>query len=447
LDAMAKGGMYDVVGGGFARYSVDHQWHIPHFEKMLYDNAQLALVYLHAYLISKENRFRQICEHTLEFIARELRHPEGGFYSSLDADSEGEEGKFYTWTASELKTILKENYALFQSAYQITDEGNWEGKVVLQRAVDNITLAKTFGGDENTIQERLDDCHKRLLAYRNQRTPPAIDDKILTFWNALTIMAFAEAGRYLRNPKYLNIAIHCAQFLINNLCAAGKLYRSWRNGHAKHNAYLEDYAGFILALLSLYQSDSNPEWYFLALNLAQELIAHFSDPKGGFFDTRDDHETLLYRPKNLQDSPTPCGNSLTATALIMLTFYGDLRDHYIWAENMLSAVMETATHYPTAFAQWLCAADFALGPVHQAVVLGNQEHPQMQAMLDELWKIYRPRMIAAISFYPTTESAPSLLQNRPLKEGQPTAYICNDFLCHQPVHTPIEMSILLDSTA
>jgi len=443
LKAMARGGMYDVVGGGFARYSVDNLWRTPHFEKMLYDNAQLALVYLHAYLVAGKVRFRRVCEETLDFILREMTHPGGGFYSSLDADSEGQEGKFYLWTDGELREVLAEDYEFFQSAYGVTGAGNFEGRTILQRALDDSALAARFDLDIPTVAAKLAGCHAKLLSRRNERVRPGTDDKILASWNALALMAFAEAGRYLKREDYTKAAIRNARFLLENLTQDGRLLRSWREGQVRHNAYLEDHAGLVLGLLSLYQTDPDTEWYASALQLAGEMAAHFKDPQGGFFDTRDDHETLLIRPKDLQDNATPSGNALAAMALLELEAYGDNPKWEDLVQTMLTANLETILRYPTAFPQWLCAADFALGPVHQVAVIGDPGDPKTQAMLEVLWKDYRPRQVAAVSPYPPRPGSPPLLQDRPLQKGQPTAYVCREFVCRLPTNHPAELEAQL----
>ena len=283
LNAMARGGMYDVVGGGFARYSVDNFWKVPHFEKMLYDNAQLALAYLHGYLVTGEVNFRRVCEETLDFILRELTGPDGGFYSSLDADSEGEEGKFYVWTHTEIENVLGPDFDFFKTAYGITPQGNWEGKTILQRALDDSTLAARFKLDPGAVPAKLAESHSRLLTARSTRVRPGTDDKVLVMWNALALSAFAEAGRYLGRKDYLDAASRSARFLMENLYENKRLSRSWRAGHAKHNAYLEDYAGLVLGLLALYQSEPDPNWYATALELADEMVPHYADPEGGFF--------------------------------------------------------------------------------------------------------------------------------------------------------------------
>lgn len=443
LDAMARGGMYDVVGGGFSRYSVDNVWRTPHFEKMLYDNAQLALVYLHAFLVTGDTKYRQVCVETLDFISREMTHPDGGFYSSLDADSEGEEGKFYVWTQDEIQNALGADFDFFKTAYGITPPGNWEGKTILQRALDDSSLAARFKLDHGTLQQELTECHTKLLSARNKRIRPGTDDKVLVMWNALALKAFAEAGRYLERKEYLDIAIRNARFLLSNLYTGDRLLRSWREGQAKHNAYLEDYAGLTLALLALYQSDPNPEWYSTALKLADEMVEHFSDPAGGFFDTRDDHETLLVRPKDMQDNATPSGNALATTALLELSAYGDRTEWRNRAEDMLASVSNALLRYPTAFAQWLCAADFAVGPTHEVAIIGELGNPKTQELLKTLWKDYRPRQVTAISVYPPKPGSPVLLHDRPPLNGRSTAYVCQGFVCLQPVNLPSDMEIQL----
>ena len=449
LQAMARGGMYDVVGGGFARYSVDNQWKTPHFEKMLYDNAQLAQAYLHAYLVTGEQKFRQVCEETLDFVLREMTHPNGGFFSSLDADSEGEEGKFYVWDFNELQSILGNDITFFEAAYGLSKTRQPSGdnqEIILQSAMDDKTLASRFNLKPDELANKLAGCHARLLEARSKRIRPGTDDKILTSWNAMALASFAEAGRYLSRPDYLDAAVLNAEFLMENLQEEGRLLRSWRNGSARHNAYLEDYAGLVLALLALYQSVPDQEWYTNALNLADEMVAHFTDPAGGFFDIRDDHETLLLRPKDIQDNATPSGNALAANALLKLAEYGDRPDWRKLAEEMLGSVMEAAIRYPTAFGKWLYAASIAATPARQIAIIGDRQKPGTQALLAVLWKNYYPNQVVAVSSTPRQVGTPSLLNNRPLLAGLPTACVCQNFVCKLPVNTPEEFSRQLDQS-
>lgn len=415
-----------------------YDW-VHHYEKMLYDNAQLALAYLHGYLVTGEVRYRQICEETLDFILREMTHPQGGFYSSLDADSEGVEGKFYIWTHDEIQNILGSDFEFFKTAYEITPEGNWEGNTILHRELNDAALAARFKLDPKTVPAKLADSHSKLLTVRNTRIRPGTDDKVLVMWNALALSAFAEAGRYLNRQDYIDAAIRNARFLMDNLYINDRLFRSWREGQAKHNAYLEDHAGLAHAFLTLYQSDPDPAWYTTALKLGDEMVAHFTDPHGGFFDTRDDHETLLIRPKDIQDNATPSGNALATTILLELSAYGDRNEWRSVAEDMLGSAQETIMRYPTAFAQWLCAADFAVGPTHEVAIIGDPNDPKTQEFLKTLWKTFRPRQVTAISTYPQETGSSALLRDRPMINGQPTAYVCQNFVCLQPVNLPSEM--------
>ncbi len=446
LHAMARGGLYDVVGGGFARYSVDQIWKTPHFEKMLYDNAQLAQVYLHAFMVTGEPKFRQICEQTLDFILREMKHSSGGFFSSLDADSEGQEGKYYTWDFQELQTNLGTDFEFFKSAYGLFPSQKKQSdsldsstdQLILQRNLDDKSLSARFNLTTDEVNSRLANCHKNLLNARNQRIRPGTDDKILTAWNAMTLSAFAEAGKYLSRPDYLEAATQNATFLLSNLKINGQLQRSWRNQSARHPAYLEDYASLILALLTLYQSTPELTWYVSAVDLAADMIEHFTDPAGGFFDVRDDQQNILLRPKDIQDNATPSGSALAATALLLLAEYDDRTDWRKMAEEMLAGILESAVRYPTSFAKWLSAADFALGPTRQVVIMGDFKEPNTQELWSILWQTYQPRQISAVSSYPPSPEAPALFKDRPLLGGLPTAYVCQGFVCQTPVTSKTE---------
>jgi hypothetical protein len=413
---------------------------------MLYDNAQLAQVYLHAYLITGIKFFRSICEKTLDFVLREMSHPEGGFYSSLDADSEGEEGKFYIWTEDEIREVIKDqkDIEFFMTAYEHPPGGNFEGHLVLQRKMDDEALAERFDLKSDESIERLERLHKKLLEVREQRVRPATDDKVLVSWNALMQTAFSEAGRYLGRVDYTRAAIRNAQFLLDHLHTGDKLLRAWREGQANHNAYLEDYAALVLGLISLYQSDPNPQWFSWSMRLAQEMVSNFRDTGGGFFDTRDDHEKLITRPKELQDNATPSGNALAVSALLSLSAYTGLREWRDLAEESLSKIQKSAVRYPTAFGQWLSGLDFAIGEVHEVVILGDHDEQQTQELIDVLWRAYRPRTVVAISSDPPPEGSPPLLQDRHLLNDGPTAFVCQGFVCLSPVNQPLELNMQLD---
>ena len=447
LNAMARGGMYDVIGGGFARYSTDNQWLIPHFEKMLYDNAQLAQVYLFAYLLTGEEKFRNVCEETLSFVSREMTHLEGGFYSSIDADSEGVEGKFYVWTKPEIKEILKgaDEFDLFIRAYGVTDEGNFEGANVLRREVSDEELANQFHMPLEKVRRTLKGARLRLLGAREERLRPGVDDKVLVSWNALMSVAFLGAYRYLGVYEYLEVATRNIQFLISALHPEDRLLRSWRQGKPQHNAYLEDYAALILACLSLYQSNNEAQWYATAEKLTEEMITRFRDPNGGFFDTSHDHEDLITRPKGIQDNATPSGNALAATSLLILSSYNGRGEWRDMAEEMIVSVQDLLSRHPLGFGKWLCALYLALSPVQEVAILGSLQDPQTKKLMDVLWQKFRPHLVAAVSDYPPSPDSPSLLMNRDLQKGQPTAYVCRNFVCQRPVNDPEEFSHQLDA--
>jgi uncharacterized protein len=447
MKAMSRGGMYDVVGGGFSRYSVDNFWRVPHFEKMLYDNAQLARVYLHGWQITRDPHFKQVVVETLDFVAHELTHPAGGFYSSLDADSEGEEGKFYVWTLEEIRDVLKQESEFFEAAYGITPRGNWEGKTVLQRALDDSSLAARFKLDLEAVPAKLADSHSKLLNARSSRVRPGTDDKILTAWNGLMLAAFAEAARLIDEPelqqKYHTLAVRNAEFLLDAVRPGGRLKRSWRQGKITNEVFLEDYAALILGLIELYQTDFKDKWFFVAQELTAEMLDLFSDPNDGFFDTSKDSQELLLRPKDLQDNATPSGNSLACEALLKLAAFTDNGRYRDLAEKSLSLVANQALRYPTSFGRWLSAADFALANVKQVAVLYESDPEEAWELLQTIQAKFRPNAIIAASAYPPSEKAPALLMDRPLKDGLPTVYVCEGFVCKMPVTSGSELQDLL----
>jgi hypothetical protein len=447
LNAMSKGGMYDLVGGGFSRYSTDDEWKIPHFEKMLYDNAQLSLEYLYAYLLTGNERYRDVCEHTYDFVLRELSDPQGGFYSSLDADSEGEEGIFYTWTLDEIKQALEDesDVEFIAEVYGITARGNFEGKNILQRQHDNQALSERLGISVEKVEERLRKLHLILLKARSLRIRPGTDDKVLTSWNALMMISFAEAARYLDRSDYLDAARRNAKFLLENMFQGRVLLRSWRKGKSGHFGYLEDYAALILGLIALYQSDPDPRWFTQATKLLDEMRNHFRHADGGFYDTSDDHEKLLLRPRDLQDNAVPSGNALAAHSLLIMSAYtarGDLRDE---AEDMLAQIQNDAVKYPLGFAKWLTALDFAIKPIKEVAILGESTDKDTIALVKTLWSNYRPYLIYAQDNFPPKEGSPPLLFGRPLRNVRSTAYVCQNFTCQQPVNTPDKLIIQLNT--
>ena len=421
-----------------------YDW-VHHYEKMLYDNALLARAYLHAWQVTKDPFFQRIVEETLGFVSRELTHEQGGFYSSLDADSEGEEGKFYVWTLDEIRDVLKNDSEFFEAAYGVTAKGNWEDKTVLQRTIDDAALAARFKIDVETVPAKLTESHSRLYTARAARIRPSTDDKILTAWNGLMLAAVAEAARVFadNSPQpnvYLSLATRNAEFLLTNLRPDGKLRRSWRDGQTINEVFLEDYASLILGLLELYQTDFNEKWFVAAKELADEMIEKFSDPSGGFFDTPSDGENLLFRPKDVQDNATPSGNALACEALIKLAAFTDIGSYRDIAEKSLGLVTRFALQYPLGFGRWLTAAILATGTLKQVAVVGEAKDPDFQRLIKAVRAKYRPSLVVAASSSSSKENIPALLHDRTAMNGKATAYVCEGFICKQPT-TEVEKLI------
>jgi uncharacterized protein YyaL (SSP411 family) len=424
-----------------------YDW-VHYYEKMLYDNALLVRAYLHAWQVTKEPAFKRIVEETLDFVQREMTHEQGGFYSSLDADSEGVEGKFYVWTLDEIRETLKEDTEFFEAAYGITAGGNWERRTVLQRALDDSSLAARFRLDPGAVPAKLAESHSRLLAVRARRVRPATDDKVIVAWNGLMLAAFAEAARVLGDgvgghvevdghvgpPLLKDAAVRNAEFLLTALRPDGRLRRVWRNGTTTNAVFLEDYAALILGLLELYQTDFNNKWFTSAVELAEEMIEKFSDPDGGFFDTPRDGETLLIRPKDIADNAVPSGNALACEALLKLAAFTDNGKYRDLAEQALTIASESALRYPLGFARWLSAAENAQGNTNQVAVLGEAEN--FQRLLKVIRAEFRPGVVTAASAFPPEKDAPALLHERGLIDGKATAYVCEGFVCQQPTNDP-----------
>jgi uncharacterized protein len=436
LQTMAYGGLYDQIGGGFARYSTDNEWLVPHFEKMLYDNALLARVYLHAWQISGNPLYKRITEETLDFVVREMRHEEGGFYSSYDADSEGEEGKFYVWDQAEIESVLGGEADLFNQIYDVTARGNWEGQIILRVQQEPAVAAEKLGLPLTEVEERLAAARQKLYDVRAQRVWPGLDDKVLTAWNGLMLAAFAAAGRALSRPDYTEVAVRNARFLQENLRGEnGRLLRTWKAGsEAKYNAYLEDYAYLADGLLALYHTTFDYQWFGWARELADLMLTHFRDEEfGGFYDTSDDHEALLTRPKDIQDNATPSGNAMAAGVLLRLALYtGDGR-YWDVAEKALSSLYEPMAQYPNAFAQWLQAASFLAAEPREVAIVGDYGLPDTEALIEVVFEQYRPDLVTAVGF--KSDLIP-LLAGRKMIDDKATAYVCRRFVCQQPVTDP-----------
>jgi uncharacterized protein YyaL (SSP411 family) len=445
LQKMAQGGMYDQLGGGFARYSVDHRWLVPHFEKMLYDNAQLARVYLHAWQVTGNHFYRRITEETLDYLLREMRHEQGGFYSSQDADSEGVEGKFYVWSANEIRDALGEEADVFMRIYGVSDEGNWEGHNILNLHLDPERFAAQLQIDAADLARRLTAARGRLYELRSKRVWPGLDDKVLTSWNGLVLGALAEAGQALGRADYLEAAVANARFLHRTMRRdSGRLARAWKAGSvAKHNAYLEDHAYLADGLLALYEATFDKRWVDWATELAELMLARFRDAKnGGFFDTSDDHEELIHRPKDLQDNAVPSGNSMAASVLLRLSLLTENGDYWQLAEQSTATMTRLMSQYPSGFGHWLNAASFILGEPREIALVGSPD--ELGPLLEVIRRGYRPFQVVAAG--PEGEQASvALLRDRPRTGGRATAYVCRQFVCQAPVTDPRELARQLES--
>src|SRR5918997_962345 len=381
LRTMASGGMYDQVGGGFSRYSVDPYWLVPHFEKMLYDNALLARAYLHGWQVTGDQLFRSVAEETLDWSLREMRAPEGGFYSALDADSEGVEGKFYVWTVEELREALggEPDADEANAWFGATDRGNFEGRNIPVRGPG--------------VPDRLGEWRRRLYEVRAARVWPGLDDKRLTSWNALTITALAEAGAVLERRDYLDAARGCAEFVLGSLRDEdGRLLRTWKDGEGRLNAYLEDHAYLLEALLTLYESTFEPRWFAEARGLADTMMERFADEEnGGFFETSSDHEPLVARRKDLEDHPIPSANASAAYGLLRLAALTGEHEYEEHAVSVLRLLHELAAQHPQAFGHLLQAMDFHLAPVKEVALVGDDLHPLERVVRGE----FRPHLVVA----------------------------------------------------
>ncbi|HEU5315326.1 MAG TPA: thioredoxin domain-containing protein [Chloroflexota bacterium] len=450
LDKMAQGGMYDHLGGGFARYSVDERWLVPHFEKMLYDNAQLARCYLLAHLATGNAGYRRVCEETLDYVVRDMTSPEGGFYSAEDADSEGEEGKFYVWTPAELAALLGDEDARIAGAwFDVTDRGNFEHKNILNTPRYPDVVAHTLGISEERLREVVARARHVLFEAREQRVRPGRDDKVLTAWNGLMLRAFADAAASLERDDYLRVAIKNADFVLATLrTPAGRLLRSYKDGQARFNAYLEDYAFYAAGLLSLYEATFELRYFAAARELIDVAVEQFADDEGGgFFDTSADHEALVTRPKDLYDNATPSGNSVAVETLLRLSDLTGDPGYRGRAERVLISLAAPMGQHPTAFGHLLCAYDFALGPVKEIAIVGDPTSADTRSLVRALHQRFLPNKVVALRGPddPVAEQAIPLLADRPLQGGRPTAYVCQSFTCNLPVTTPDDLAAQLDS--
>ncbi len=440
LEKMARGGLYDLVGGGFHRYSTDAEWLVPHFEKMLYDNALLALAYLHGFAVTGNPQFRQVAVQTLEFIQREMTHPGGGFYASLDADTPQGEGRFYTWRFETLKSHLSDSdFQLLQKVTSISPQGNFEeGLNVLQYRKDLNALAKEMNTPLEALIRQLQRVYTQLRVQRAGRIPPGVDHKIITFWNALAIQAFSAAGLLLKRDDFLRSARKAADFILNQMrTSSGEIQRSWSQGKASHPGTLSDVAALILALHAVYEIDFSPEIYGVMLDLYQHMQKAFSAQNALYFDTAKSVRDLIVRPRSTQDNATPSGNALAAKVHWLLFNYEHTPTHQRRLRNMITAMSPQIQQHPTSYGYWLKVADLGAQKETQIALVTSGPKETLKDFLDHYHQSYHPYTIAAARS--TSEDAggviPDLLQDRPPLENLPTAYVCQAFTCQAPTTT------------
>jgi len=445
-DKMANGGMYDQLAGGFHRYSTDARWLVPHFEKMLYDNALLSRLYLHYFQVSGEQQARETVEGILDYVLGEMTHPEGGFFSTQDADSEGHEGKFFVWDIKEIQQTLGEkDAAIFSSYYNVTEAGNFEGKNIPNVTRSKEDVAKSVGISKAELETSLQESRRKLFELRETRIKPDRDEKILTAWNGLMLASFAEAGVILNRPDYTEAARRNAEFGLSNLRENGRLLRTWKDGRAKFNAYLEDYAFLSEGLLTLFETTGELRWLKESLALTDLMIEEFWDEEsGGFFFTGKSHESLIVRSKDYFDNATPSGNSVAAIVLLRLAALTG-RDNY---RNLATAVLremgDQVRRYPSGFGYALSAVDFLLSTPREVAIVGK-DLADIRPLLAETWRRYIPNKVVAPGVSDDREAVQTtpLLANRPLLNTLPTAYVCEHFACKQPVTDVTELSAQL----
>ena len=439
---MAEGGMYDQLGGGFHRYSVDARWLVPHFEKMLYDNALLTRLYLHIFQLTKDDFARRIAEETLDYVVREMTDARGGFYSSQDADSEGEEGKFFVWTRAELVAILGEkNAAIVCDYYDVTEGGNFEGKNILHVIATVEEVAAKHSISVEDTREILEQSRQQLFDVRERRVKPGRDEKVLTAWNGLMLTSFAEASAILNRADYAEVARANARFLLTDLQREGLLLRTWKDGEAKLNGYLEDYASLIDGLISLYEATGELEWIENAIALASKMIAEFWDDEvGGFFFTGKNHEQLIVRSKEWLDNATPSGNSLAAVTLLKLNAFTANEDYLRRAVTILRLMADQVRRYPSAFGLTLQALDFYLSSALEVAIVGREDDASFGELQAVLNNTYLPNRVIAPcrSDWERSATVLPLLEGR-TAVGKATAYVCRSHTCQSPVSSPDDL--------
>ena len=437
LEKMARGGIYDQVGGGFHRYSTDTFWLVPHFEKMLYDNALLARLYLHAWLATGRSLYRRITEETLDYVLREMTGEHGGFFSATDADSEGEEGKFFVWSPDEIEAVLgSEDAALFNGFFGATQRGNFEGKNILNISVRAADYSERQGIPLEQLVDVIQRGKQALWVEREKREHPLLDDKSLASWNGLMLRAFAEAGAALERQDYLDAAARNAEFLLTSLRPDEQLLRTYREGQAKLPGFLEDYSFVADGLLSLYEATFERRWLDAAVELAEEMIALFwDDAAGAFYDTGRDHEELVVRPRDVFDNAQPCGGSVASDLLLRLSVVTGNEDYATRAVTPLRTLAELMGRAPAGTGRWLAALDFYLSTPKEVAVIGQSSDTATSDLLRAVNGRYLANrvIVGADSEEAAAATGLPLLKGRGMVDGKPTAYVCENYACQLPV--------------
>ncbi len=447
LDRMARGGIYDQLGGGFHRYSTDARWLVPHFEKMLYDNALLLRVYLNAYQVTGDMLYRRVVEETIEYIRREMTDPEGGFYGTQDADSEGHEGKFFVWNEEQLNEALdqKVDVKAVLDYWGVSSGPNFEGHNILWVLEPPAEVAERHHLSLDALEHQVVTARDALYRLRQDRIPPGKDTKILVAWNGLMISALAQAARVLDRTDILGMAVQASDFVLGKLYANGRLRRSFKDGQARFDGYLEDYSFLAEGLLELYQSTFDMKWFRAALALTETLVEQFWDDGVGFYDTSRDHEKLVIRPQEIADNALPSGTSSAVAVLLRISILADRPEWRERARRILDRLASAVQEYPTAFSYLACQLDFSLSQPDEIALVGDRDSAPMKAMLDTVFKKYRPNQVIAFSSGGDgAEEWIPLLRERESIGGQPTAYVCHNFVCELPVTTAEALAVQLD---
>jgi uncharacterized protein YyaL (SSP411 family) len=446
---MAEGGLYDQLGGGFHRYSTDAHWLVPHFEKMLYDNALLSRLYLHVYQVTGDAFFRRIAEETFDYVAREMTDEGGAFYATQDADSEGVEGKFFVWTIQEIDELLGEADGRIVSAYYgATAEGNFEEKNILNVPRTEGVVAAELNVTVEHLREVVARSKPLLYRAREKRIKPGRDEKAIAAWNGMMLTSFAEAASILERADYRRIAERNAEFMLDTLRREGALLHVYKDGQAKHHGYLDDYACVASGLLSLYEATATIRWLRESLALTEQMCEEFwDDAEGGFFYTSTKGERLIVRNKDFMDNATPAGNSVAAELLLRLALLTENQEHARKAVTVFRLLRDQMARYPSAFGYLLGALDFHLSKPKEIVVVGQPGADDTLALLREVWTRYLPNKVVAQSAERDEEasSIAPLLRDRPALGGRATAYVCENYSCLQPVTTPAELAAQLDA--